>query len=82
MENDAQFPEEMHMGIQVITIVLDENEDAPKIDLGTTSIADAISVFRAAANALEEVLPVPTITQYGDVITSDFYIFDESDDDD
>lgn len=67
-------------GMQVITIVLNEDE-APSVHLDSVVPAVAISLFRSIAATLEECLPVPTISFEGEVIAEEFCFHGDFDND-
>lgn len=71
--------EELDLGITVITIVIDETEVAPKIDLGNCPPHVAIAVFAKAIEALEELIPFPTVTFQGRTVISDIYVNEDED---
>jgi hypothetical protein len=77
MEDEEDFD----TGIEVITIILDPNEMAPRIDLGKVSPHVAINIFNKAVEALEASLPYPTITYDDVIIAIDMYNGEEFDDD-
>lgn len=68
-------------GINVITITIDNEEYAPRVDLGSVNIPTAIQVFEAVAELLKDMLPMPTVTFEGDIIAAEFVVeFDDEDD--
>ena len=73
--------EDFDTGIEVITIILDPTEMAPRIDLGRIPPHIAIAIFNKAAEALEASLPYPTITYDNMIIATDLYSGEDFDDD-
>lgn len=73
--------EDFDTGIEVITIILDPTEMAPRIDLGRIPPHIAIAIFNKAAEALEASLPCPTITYDNMIIATDLYSGEDFDDD-
>lgn len=74
MEEDFGF------GIEVITIILDPTEMAPRIDLGKIPPHIALAIFNKAAEALEASLPYPTIKYDDVIIATDMYSGEDFDD--
>lgn len=68
---------DLDLGITVITIVIDDTKVAPLIDLDNCPPHVAIAVFSKAIEALEELLPYPTVTYQGKTVISDIYVTDE-----
>jgi len=64
-------------GLTVITIVMDETQIAPRIDLDNCPPHIAMVIFAKAIEALEERVPYPTITYQGRTVVSDFYVNDD-----
>ena len=75
----AQEEHDLGTGITVITIVMDETEIAPRIDLDNCPPHIAIVIFAKAIEALEEVIPFPTIKYQGKTVVSDLYINEDED---
>lgn len=73
--------EDFGFGIEVITIILDPTEMAPRIDLGRVPPHIALAIFSKAAEALEASLPYPTIRYDDIIIATDMYSGEEFDDD-
>ena len=69
-------------GLSVITIVMDNTQIAPRIDLDNCPPHIAIAVFAKAIEALEELIPYPTITYQGRTVVSDAYVTDDEELDD
>ena len=70
--------------ITIITITIDDNQVAPKIDLGGCHVARAELVFRQAIEALKILVPLPTIEDNGELLLDvnfddDFDIVDGQD---
>lgn len=65
--------------ISVITVVFDSDVDAPKIDLGTVPPQIAVVVFSKAIEALEALIPGPTIVYDDEVVYSEFILPDDED---
>ena len=70
--NEDQF--DLGTGLTVITIVLDEAENAPRIDLGDCPPHIAIQIFEDTAELLRSMMPTPTVTYMGNIIAQPFYI--------
>ena len=66
-------------GLTVITIVIDNTEDAPRIDLDDCPPHIAAAIFEKAAIALKAVIPYPTITFMGEMLVSDIMLDDWDD---
>ena len=79
---DIEELKDLGTGMTVISIVIDKAKDAPEIDLGDCPPVLAISIFQQAIEALEQIMPIPTITYNGSVIASEItYVMLEDDDD-
>lgn len=61
-------------GLTIITVVMDNTQIAPRIDLDNCPPHIAIAVFAKAIEALEELIPYPTITYQGRTVVSDMYL--------
>ena len=79
MEEEDFCPDDFGTGISVITIVMDDTEMAPRIDLGECPPHVAIVIFSKAIDALEQVIPFPTIEFKGKTIISEMYVSDDED---
>jgi hypothetical protein len=64
-------------GLSIITIVMDETKIAPKIDLDNCPPHIAIVIFAKAIEALEELVPFPTVVYQGKTVVSDIYVNDD-----
>jgi len=70
--------------IKIITIMLDSEEVAPKIDLGDIHPFIAYSVLCKAVEALADIMSDPEITYMGERLNPSYYelVDDEDEDDD
>lgn len=68
-------------GMLVITIMLNQEDQRPEIDLGGVPPAMAIVIFQQAADCLEQTIMEPKISYNGTVIY-DFCELEETEDED
>ena len=65
--------------ISIITVVFDGEDQAPRVDLGMVPPQIAIVAFSKAIEALEVLVPSPTIVYDDEVIYSEFILPDDED---
>lgn len=65
--------------ISIITIVLDSDTMAPKIDLGTIPPHIAVGIFHKAIEAMDMITPGPTIIYDDEVVYAESFASDEDD---
>lgn len=76
MDDDEVF-EELTSKYHAITILYNEDETYPEVDLGDVPPQVAITVMQQAINALFEVLPGPVVKFNGNIIYRESYFDDD-----
>lgn len=80
--SDDEVFEELTGQFHAITILYNEDETYPEVDLGDVPPQVAITVMQQVIKALYAVLPDPVIKFNGNIIYDSNYYYDDEDDDD
>lgn len=71
--------EELAQGFHAITILYNEENSFPEVDLGDVPPQVAITVMQQVINALHECLPGPVIKYNGNVVYSERFMYEDDD---